>query len=114
MHPPAPGNGRGVTLVKADAPEKLSTNDKGKITDSASEGKLWPANVELLGSRRVAFTWRQAEHDLRMSCPHCAGILTIHEEKFWHHCNGIACGSHLFTFAEIVAALSVDQSEVRP
>ncbi len=75
---------------------------------------LWPANVELLRSRGVAFTWRKQEHDLQMSCPHCAGILTLHEEQSWHHCNGIACGSHLFKFSEIVAALPVDQSEVTP
>lgn len=73
-----------------------------------------PANVELLRSRRVTFTWRKQEHDLRMSCPHCAGILTIHEDQPWHHCNGIACGSHLFTFTNIVAALPVDQSGVTP
>jgi hypothetical protein len=91
----------------------LLTDDKGKVIPSATEGKLWPANVELLRSRGVAFTWQQAEHDLRMSCPHCAGILTIHEEKPWHYCNGIACGAHLFTFAEIVAVLPVDQSEVQ-
>ena len=108
-------NGKAGSFREHTGPhEKPNSYDTDKITDLTREGKLWPANVELLRSRRVAFTWRQAEHDLRMSCPHCAGILTIHEEKFWHHCNGIACGSHLFTFAEIVAALPVDQSEVRP
>ena len=74
--------------------------------------QLWPANVELLRSRGIKFEWRQAEHDLRMCCPICAGVMTMHEEKPWHHCNGIACDSHLSTFTEIVAALPVDQSGV--
>jgi hypothetical protein len=84
------------------------------LSSSQHEGKSAPANVALLRSRGVAFTWRKPERDLRMSCPHCAGILTIHEEKPWHSCNGIACGSHLFTFTEIVAALPVDQTEEKP
>ena len=77
-----------------------------------TERGLWPANVEKLRDRGVKFAWRREGHDLRMSCPYCAGILTIHEERPWHMCNGITCGSHVFTFDEIIAALPVDQVEV--
>ena len=49
-----------------------------------------------------------------MSCPHCDGTLTIHEEREWHFCPGVECSAHVFTFAEILAALPVDQGEVTP
>jgi hypothetical protein len=75
---------------------------------------LFPKNVERLRSRGVNFSWREAEHDLRVSCPMCAGVMTLHEEMPWHYCAGITCSAHLFTFDEVVLALPVDQAEVLP
>ena len=107
-------NGKGGTPPTAPAfSKKQSTSDDSKVAASTIEGnELWPRNVELLRTRGVNFTHQPAEHQIRVSCPQCSGVLFLHEEKPWHWCNGIACGAHVFTFAEIVAALPVDQVEV--
>lgn len=68
--------------------------------------ELWPKNVETLRRRGAAFTWQKRGDDIRMSCSHCAGVLVMHEEKPWHHCNGdLRCPVRTMTFPEVVEAL---------
>jgi len=42
-----------------------------------------------------------------MCCQICAGVMTMHEEKLWRRCNSTTRGSHLFSLAQIVAALEI-------
>jgi hypothetical protein len=70
-----------------------------------STESLWPANVELLRSRRVAYTWRKQEHDLVFVCI-CGGKLVCHESEPYHHCFGdLRCPARTMTFSAVVAAL---------
>lgn len=73
---------------------------------------LFPVNVRLLQARGVHHTWRQREQDIHVTCPHCAGTMVIHESKPWHHCPGVTCPAHRFTFTEIMAEMPAVRAEV--
>jgi hypothetical protein len=101
MHPPGheKATGQGGNLL-------TRTSKKHPATSASQlQEEIWPGNVSKLRSLGVSFTWRRAEHDLRLACPHCDGVLTLHESEPWHVCLGITCPAHLFKFDEIVAAL---------
>jgi len=66
---------------------------------------LWPANVERLRSLGVTFNHRPAEHDIKLDCPVCGGVLLIHEEKPWHLCAGITCSSFMLNFEEVLGRM---------
>jgi hypothetical protein len=68
--------------------------------------ELWPKNVETLRRRGANFTWRRPQQDIRVCCPSCGGVLSIHESQPWHWCGGgLICKVHIWKFNEVVAAL---------
>lgn len=67
---------------------------------------LWPGNVVLLQTRGIKFEWRQADHDLRLSCPLCAGVLMLHEAHSWHHCADIGCLAYRMAFNAITSMVT--------
>jgi len=107
MHPPGPGNGKAGCFGEQSGPrEKLISDDANKLADSTSQGKFWPANVELLSKRGLAFTRRQASRDVVLKCL-CGGRLIVDNELPWHVCLGDwKCRVRSMRFEEVVAALS--------
>lgn len=74
--------------------------------------ELWPANVERLRARGVRHVWRKAEHDIRLECPVCGGVLILDETRPFHWCGGIVCSAWMQTFEEVILSLPIDQVEV--
>jgi len=68
--------------------------------------ELFPETVSRLQSLRIKHEHRPADHVVIVACPVChIGMMSMHEDRPWHHCPHPTCESWRWSFTDVVAAM---------